>query len=209
MTRLLGGRIRRPLTLVVALLSLTLALGTPVAANAAVRTPSHTVAKSDAGTMKSYVTGTASRGRTVVGSFTPSKFVQKNGKLAAIGKLNVVTRGPGKDLHRVKYGVTMYLKKASVAQTGTFGSGGKVPAAARTAALGSCDVLNLGLGPLDLNLLGLQVHLKKVVLDVVAVSGAGALLGNLLCAVAGLLDGVGVLGQVSALLNQILAVLKA
>ena len=65
------------------------------------------------------------------------------------------------------------------------------------------------LGPLDLNLLGLEVHLKQVVLDVVAVSGAGNLLGNLLCAVAGLLDGVGVLGQVSALLNQILAVLKA
>ena len=36
--------------------------------------------------MKSYVTGTASRGRTVVGSFTPSKFAQKNGKLAAVGK---------------------------------------------------------------------------------------------------------------------------
>jgi hypothetical protein len=209
MKRLLGGRIGRPLTLVVALLSLTLALGTPVAANAAVPTPSHTVAKSAAGTMKSYVTGTASRGRTVVGSFTPSKFVQKNGKLAAVGKLDVVTRGPGKDLHRVKHGVTMYLKNASVAQTGTFGSGAKVPASARTAALGSCDVLNLVLGPLDLNLLGLEVHLKQVVLDVVAVSGAGALLGNLLCAVAGLLDGVGVLGQVSALLNQILAVLKA
>jgi hypothetical protein len=209
MKRALGGRIGRPLTLVVALLSLTLALGTPVAANAAVRTPSHTVAKSAAGTMKSYVTGTASHGRTVVGSFTPSKFVQKNGKLAAVGKLDVVTRGPGKDLHRVKSGVTMYLKKASVAQTGTFGSGAKAPGAARTAALGSCDVLNLVLGPLDLNLLGLEVHLKQVVLDVVAVAGAGALLGNLLCAVAGLLDGVGVLAQVSDLLNQILAVLKA
>jgi hypothetical protein len=206
MNRFLGGRVGRPLTLVVALLSLTLALGTPVAANAAVRTPSHTVAKNAAGSMKSYVTGTASHGRTVVGSFTPSKFAVKNGKLAAIGKLDVVTRGPGKDLHRVKHGVTMYLKNASVAQTGTFGSGAKVPSAA---ALGSCDVLNLVLGPLDLNLLGLEVHLKKVVLDVVAVSGAGNLLGNLLCAVAGLLDGVGVLGQVTDLLNQILAVLKA
>ena len=94
--------------------------------------------------------------------------MQKNGKLAAVGKLDVVTRGPGKDLHRVKNGVTMYLKKASVAQTGTFGSGAKVPASARTAALGSCDVLNLVLGPLDLNLLGLEVHLNQVVLDVVA-----------------------------------------
>jgi hypothetical protein len=205
MTRFLGGRLGRPLTLIVALMSLTLALGTPVTANAAVRTPSHTVAKNDAGTMKSYVTGTASRHRTVVGSFTPSKFVERSGKLVAIGKLNVVTRGPGKDLHRVKT-VALPVKRGSVAQTGNFGSGAKVPSAA---ALGSCDVLNLVLGPLDLNLLGLEVHLKKVVLDVVAVTGAGNLLGNLLCAVAGLLDGVGVLGQVTDLLNQILAVLKA
>ncbi len=65
-----------------------------------------------------------------------------------------------------------------------------------TAALGSCDVLNLVLGPLDLNLLGLEVHLNSVVLDIIAVTGAGNLLGNLLCAVAGLLDGTDVLGQV-------------
>jgi hypothetical protein len=207
MNRFLGRRLTRPLTLVVALLSLALALGTPVAANAAVRTPSHVVATNDAGTMKSYVTGTASRGRTVVGSFTPRTFVVKNGALRAVGKLDVVTRGPGRDLHRVKYGVSFPVKRGSVANTGTFGSGGKgVPA---TAALGSCDVLNLVLGPLDLNLLGLEVHLNKVVLDVVAQSGAGNLLGNLLCAVAGLLDGVGVLNQVADLLNQILAVLKA
>ena len=45
------------------------------------------------------------------------------------------------------------------------------------------------LGPLDLNLLGLEIHLQRVVLDIVAVAGAGNLLGNLLCAVAGLLDG--------------------
>ena len=71
-------------------------------------------------------------------------------------------------------------------------------------------MLNLVLGPLDLNLLGLEVHLKQVVLDIVAQSGAGNLLGNLLCAVAGLLDGGlgGVLDQVAALLNQILGALR-
>ena len=189
----LGRHTRRPLALVVALLSLTLVVGTPVTANAAVRTPTHTVLKSDAGSMKSYVHGTASRGRTVAGSFTPRKFVTKSGRLWAVGKLNVVTRGPGKDLHRVKYGVALPVKRGSVANVGTFGSG---------------DVLNLVLGPLDLNLLGLKVHLDKVVLDITAVPGAGNLLGNLLCAVAGLLDGTGVLGQVASLLQQILAVLR-
>jgi hypothetical protein len=66
------------------------------------------------------------------------------------------------------------------------------------------------LGPLDLNLLGLVVHLDRVVLTIVAVSGAGNLLGNLLCAVAGLLDGTGLLNalQIINLLNRILAVLR-
>ena len=65
----------------------------------------------------------------------------------------------------------------------------------------------LVLGPLDLDLLGLQVHLDKVVLNIVAQSGAGKLLGNLLCAVAGLLDGGlnGLLGRITNLLNRILA----
>lgn len=55
-------------------------------------------------------------------------------------------------------------------------------------AISSCDILRLRLGPLDLNLLGLVVHLDRVVLDVTADAGPGNLLGNLLCAVAGLLD---------------------
>jgi hypothetical protein len=72
----------------------------------------------------------------------------------------------------------------------------------------TCDILNLVLGPLDLNILGLEIHLNQVVLDIVAVTGAGNLLGNLLCAVAGLLDGGGPLGQIAGLLNQILAILN-
>jgi hypothetical protein len=74
--------------------------------------------------------------------------------------------------------------------------------------LATCDILNLVLGPLDLNLLGLEVHLNRVILDIVAVTGAGNLLGNLLCAVAGLLDNSGVLRQISQILNSILAILR-
>jgi len=84
------------------------------------------------------------------------------------------------------------------------------PATAGRAAQGrvTCDILHLVLAPLDLDLLGLQVHLDRVVLDIVAVSGAGNLLGNLLCAVAGLLDNNGVLLQISQILNSILAILR-
>ena len=63
-----------------------------------------------------------------------------------------------------------------------------IPLLLTGASTGTCELLHLVLGPLDLNLLGLQVNLSEVVLDIVAESGAGNLLGNLLCAVAGLLD---------------------
>jgi hypothetical protein len=71
----------------------------------------------------------------------------------------------------------------------------------------ACDVLNLVLGPLDLNLLGLRIQLNQVVLDITAVPGPGNLLGNLLCAIVGILDGAGPLGQLVALLNGLLALL--
>ncbi|HZQ20813.1 MAG TPA: hypothetical protein VFA90_19145 [Terriglobales bacterium] len=75
----------------------------------------------------------------------------------------------------------------------------------------NCQILNLVLGPLDLNLLGLTVHLNQVVLNITAVPGAGNLLGNLLCDVANLLNGGGALSslltQLQTLLNQILAAL--
>ena len=68
----------------------------------------------------------------------------------------------------------------------------------------TCDILHLELGPLDLDLLGVVVHLDKIVLDIDAESGPGNLLGNLLCAVAGLLDNPSGLAQ---LLNRILQII--
>lgn len=68
---------------------------------------------------------------------------------------------------------------------------------------GSCDILFLDLGPLHLDLLGLTLDLSQITLDVNAVPGAGNLLGNLLCAITGLLDGSGNTNQIADLLNQI------
>ncbi len=72
----------------------------------------------------------------------------------------------------------------------------------------TCQILHLDIGPISLNLLGLQVNLSEIVLDISAQSGPGNLLGNLLCAVANLLNG----GSFSVntlvdLLNQILQAL--
>jgi hypothetical protein len=71
----------------------------------------------------------------------------------------------------------------------------------------TCDVLHLDLGPLNLDLLGLEVHLQRVVLDIVADAGGG-LLGSLLCALAGLLDIGGALGVIVDILNRILDILS-
>lgn len=71
----------------------------------------------------------------------------------------------------------------------------------------TCPILNLTLGPLDLNLLGLMVHLNQVVLNVTAQGGQGNLLGNLLCAVANLLNGPNH-GALTNTLNQIVNILN-
>jgi len=47
-----------------------------------------------------------------------------------------------------------------------------------TAALATCDILRLVLGPLDLDLLGLQVHLDRIVLNIIAAAGAGNLISG-------------------------------
>jgi hypothetical protein len=51
------------------------------------------------------------------------------------------------------------------------------------------------------------IDLNQVVLDIVAQSGAGSLLGNLLCAITGLLDGTGAVGQLVNSLNQLVSAL--
>ncbi|HEU5474371.1 MAG TPA: hypothetical protein VFV67_27300 [Actinophytocola sp.] len=74
----------------------------------------------------------------------------------------------------------------------------------------SCEILDLVLGPLDLDLLGLVVHLDTVHLNITAESGPGNLLGNLLCAVANLLNGPAPdLRALTDLLNAIVALLNS
>ncbi len=70
-----------------------------------------------------------------------------------------------------------------------------------------CQVLDLVLGPLNLNLLGLVVTLNQVHLNITAVPGAGNLLGNLLCAITNLLNGGALGGVLTTLLNNLTTVL--
>ena len=66
-----------------------------------------------------------------------------------------------------------------------------------------CDILFLDLGPISLDLLGLTIDLSQITLDVNAVAGSGNLLGNLLCALVGLLDQGGALAGITNIINQI------
>lgn len=133
------------------------------------------------------VTGTIPGGGTFTGALDITRFAVQNGQLVAIGTLTgTLTDALGTVIGNVT-NVPITLPITNIA--------------------GTCQILHLELGPLDLNLLGLVVHLDKVVLDITAQSGAGNLLGNLLCAVAGLLDNNGSLSGIARLLNRILRLL--
>jgi len=127
------------------------------------------------------ISGTGGGG-TFAGNFTLQRFVRSGNAVSAIGTI-----------------------------TGTLTSaGGQATSIVRTVSFpvditqATCDILHLDLGPLSLDLLGLQIDLSRIVLDITAEPGAGNLLGNLLCAVARLLDNPSGLAQ---LLNRILGAL--
>ena len=201
--------IARPIATLVALtlmVSGALMLGTATTASSSTDTAARgVVGQSSLGKMTSKVRGKASDGSKVTGTFTPLKFVKKNGKQQVKGVIEgVMTRADGS---KERFTAVRTTKVKSI--NGRSLSG--LTAKSSAQAMATCDILHLVLGPLDLNLLGLQVNLNRLVLDIVAVTGAGNLLGNLLCAVTGLLDGgplAGLLGQLNNLLNQILGALN-
>ncbi|MDZ5619296.1 hypothetical protein [Nocardioides bizhenqiangii] len=152
---------------------------------------------SEFGDARSWVYGTYGRSGTVRGWFTPRRFENRAGKLVAIGRLHAVLRnGDGELRGEENRRIAIPVKRIEGDRVGAR----QLPS--------SCQILNLVLGPLDLNLLGLEVHLNRIVLNIVATPGPGNLLGNLLCAIAGLLDNVGVLRQIRQILNAILAILR-
>jgi len=157
------------------------------------------VLQSEFGKATSRVRGTFGRSGTVTGKFTPRRFKSVGGRLMAVGVLQAtLTRANGHVVGTTTKRVALPVRRAEGQPVSR--------AAAQPAA--DCQILNLVLGPLDLNLLGLKVHLDRVVLNIVATPGPGNLLGNLLCAVAGLLDRGGLLTQVRQILNAVLAILR-
>lgn len=123
---------------------------------------------------------------TFVGSFDIQRFAVQNGVLTAIGSLTgTLTNSLGTVIGTITQSLALPVTNISA----------------------TCDILHLELGPLDLNLLGLVVHLDRVVLDITAQQGGG-LLGDLLCSIADLLNnGSAPLSAIARLLNNILRIL--
>lgn len=121
-----------------------------------------------------------------VGEFTAESVEVVNGVLQVTGTLTGTATNT----------VTGLVEEVSQTVTATLTGDG---------SQGRCDILFLDIGPIFLDLLGLQIDLSQIVLDIDAVPGPGNLLGNLLCAVVGLLDGPNLIGNA---LNRLVGIIN-
>jgi hypothetical protein len=137
------------------------------------------------------VTGKAANGKQFTGTYAIDRFRTASGKLVAVGTL----RGHLGQRRVAKRGVTMPAALTKVAATAQLPP---IP--------GACEILDLVLGPIRLDLLGLVVRTNRINVRIDAVPGPGNLLGNLLCAITGLLDPRATsASQLAPALNAILA----
>jgi hypothetical protein len=176
-------RLRMMSLVLAAMMALTFTLG-PIATIAAAQQN-----QPGAGLVVPNVTGTLLQGTQQVGeltngTLTVTRLQERGGQLLATGTLTGTAQGQP---------VTQPFRDIPVTLVDPNG--------------GACDILNLDLGPLNLDLLGLVVDLSPVSLDVTALPGPGKLLGNLLCAVAGLLD-QNPAGALNGILNELLGIIN-
>ncbi|HEU5074261.1 MAG TPA: hypothetical protein VFU02_08810 [Polyangiaceae bacterium] len=155
------------------------------------------------------VTGTID-GASFSGILRVTSFVVENDQIVALAQVTEITVLDGNPPKRVIKALKKETLRLPVgfAQPGAAQLGASSSdAASINGLLAACDVLFLQLGPLDLNLLGVVVHLDQVTLDIDAQTGGGELLGNLICAIVSLLDPLVFLQSlalIADLLNQII-----
>jgi hypothetical protein len=173
------------IAVVVAILGMFLLAPSATSAPAA-RTPTHATQFASVP-----VSGTTASGGTFRGTMQITRFASSGANVSAVGTISGAVKNAAGDVVKTVLNAPAQLPI--------------------TAANATCKILHLELGPLDLDLLGLHVHLDKVVLDITASRGPGELLGNLLCALAHLLDGgpPSVVSQLLTAVQRILALLSA
>jgi len=153
------------------------------------------------------VSGTLADGGTFKGKVSITKFgYSETSGLWVSGKLiGTATTADGAVHQDISQSFSQV--HATLKSSGSATSVGSTSAFA-VAQQASCGILDLDIGAIHLDLLGLVVDLAPIHLDITAVSGAGNLLGNLLCAVAGLLDPNGFLNGLIGTLTQLLDLLN-
>jgi len=160
----------------VAALALTIATAATIAPLATAAPPTATISNT--------ISGTTATGLNLAGTLSNIRFVNQNGQLALTGVLNGQVTNAAGDVLRTIHDLVLSLPVL----------GG--------AAGGGCTILDLTLGPLHLDLLGLVVDLNQIHLKITGQTGNGQLLGNLLCGLANALNGNG--GGLANILNRLL-----
>jgi hypothetical protein len=161
-----------------ALMLAAVAAATVAPTSSAQTTPGLNVACANTSCFTQSITGTAN-GKTYDLTATVSRFVNAHGTLMAVTTV-----------------------------TGTENGNTITPITQQVPVIGAhdpCTILDLTLGPLHLDVLGLVVDLNQVHLTITGQTGNGQLLGNLLCGLANALNGSGGAGGLANILNQLLA----
>ena len=147
-------------------------------------------------TQKVKVTGQTQSGKKFSGTYAIQRFTRARsgryaGRLVSVG--TVTGRAGGRRVTRRNVVMPAQLSSAATSS--------QLPPLPN-----ACTILNLRLGPINLNLLGLVIRTNEIHLRIDAQRGPGNLLGNLLCAITGILDPQSAsVSQLSAALNAILA----
>jgi hypothetical protein len=145
-------------------------------------------------TQKVAMTGKAKNGKKFTGTYSIERFIRAGGKQYAVGTLK--GRLKGRKVTRENVRIPIALARPA--------QGSQIPPTTN-----ACQILNLTLQPIDLNLLGLRVRTSRIDLRIEGVPGAGQLLGNLLCGILGILDPQGGAAATPSQLTQVLNALLA
>ena len=140
------------------------------------------------------MTGKAKNGKKFNGTYTVKRFTHSGSKLYAVGTLKGRLKGRRVTKNNVRIPASL-ARPASAAQ---------IPPTPN-----ACQILNLTLQPIDLNLLGLRLRTSRIDLRLEGVPGAGNLLGNLLCGITGILDPQAATPATPSVLTQVLNALLA
>jgi hypothetical protein len=144
------------------------------------------------------MTGTAKNGKKFTGTYTIQRFTSKGGKVFAVGTVKGKLKGRSVKRSNVRV-------PATIARHQTAGAAQLPP----NPTAGACQILDLVLQPINLNLLGLHLATSRIEVLLEAIPGAGNLLGNLLCGITGILDPQAATPATPSQLAQVLSALLA